>query len=51
MVEWRFPFCIQRYEFRPDSGGAGTHRDGLITPDAAQDVYGLSDLLKGCILS
>jgi N-methylhydantoinase B len=29
MTERQFPFFIQRYEFRPDSGGAGTHRGGL----------------------
>jgi N-methylhydantoinase B len=28
-VERRFPVRIERYELRPDSGGAGTHRGGL----------------------
>lgn len=29
LTEHQFPFFIQRYEFRPDSGGAGKHRGGL----------------------
>ena len=29
LTERQFPFFIQRYEFRPDSGGAGQHRGGL----------------------
>lgn len=29
VVEQRFPVRIERYELRPDSGGAGTHRGGL----------------------
>jgi len=29
MTERQFPFFVQRYEFRPDSGGAGRHRGGL----------------------
>jgi len=29
LTERQFPFFIQRYEFRPDSGGAGKHRGGL----------------------
>jgi N-methylhydantoinase B len=28
-IERRFPIRIERYEYRPDSGGAGTHRGGL----------------------
>jgi N-methylhydantoinase B len=28
-IELRYPLLIERYELRPDSGGAGTHRGGL----------------------